>query len=103
MYALQAPLPAALAGEPAPEPVAGRTYFFLTTETDCGVLIRVLQAFARLNVTPYRVHSSSEQGTGEEMSFELRIKGADNAVAERLGALCRNVLGVKSVIMAVER
>jgi hypothetical protein len=49
------------------------------------------------------VHSSSEQGTGEEMSFELRIKGADSAVAERLAALCRNVLGVKSVIMAIER
>lgn len=103
MYALQAPLPAATAAEPACQPAAGRTYFFLTAEAECGVLIRVLQSFARLNATPYRVHSSTEQGTGEEMSFELRVGGSDPAVAERLAALCRAVVGVKSVIMAVER
>jgi hypothetical protein len=60
----------------------------------------VLQSFARLNVTPYRVHTSTEQGSGDEMSMELRIKGADRVVAERLAALCRAVMGVRSVIMA---
>jgi hypothetical protein len=81
---------------------AGRTYFFVTAEADCNVLLRVLQSFARLGVTPYRVHSSTEQGTGEEMTLELRIKGSDPAVAERLAALSRTVMGVHSVIMAVE-
>ena len=102
MHALHQPLSAATEPAPVHETAAGRTYFFLTAEADCGLLIRVLQSFARLNVTPYRVHSSSEQGTGEEMSLELRIAGADPALAERLAALCRTVMGVRSVIMAVQ-
>jgi hypothetical protein len=102
MHALQAPLPAASFVEPVREPASGRTYFFLTGEPECGLMLRVLQSFARLNVTPYRVHVSTEQGTGDEMSMELRIRGSDAAVAERLAALCRSVMGVHSVIMAVE-
>lgn len=102
MYALQSPPVAASEPVPVREASAGRTYFFLTAEAECGLLLRVLQSFARLNVTPYRVHASTEQGTGEEMSLELRISGSDPAVAERLAALCRTVMGVRSVIMAVE-
>ena len=103
MFALQEPHAAAASLLPMPGDVpAGRTYFFLTADPDCGLLLRVLQSFARLNVTPYRVHASTEQGVGDEMSLELRIKGSDPAVAERLAALCRTVIGVRSVIMAVE-
>jgi hypothetical protein len=102
MYAQQLPLAAASEHVPLSQTSAGRTYFFLTAEAECGLLLRVLQSFARLNVTPYRVHASTEQGAGEEMSLELRIRGSDPAVAERLAALCRAVVGVRSVIMAVE-
>jgi hypothetical protein len=106
MYALQSPSLAAThlptTSLPTPAVTAGRTYFFVTAEADCNVLLRVLQSFARLGVTPYRVHSSTEQGTGEEMTLELRITGSDPAVAERLAALSRTVMGVHSVIMAVE-
>jgi hypothetical protein len=103
MYALQSPsLAATPLSTPAHSPETGRTYFFVTAEPDCNLLLRVLQSFARLGVTPYRVHASTEQGAGEEMSLELRIKGSDPAVAERLAALSRTVMGVHSVIMAVE-
>jgi hypothetical protein len=103
MHALQAPLHAAsTAVAPEPSPAAGRTYFFITAEAECNLLLRVLQSFSRLGVTPYRVHASTEHGLGEEMSLELRIPGADPDVAERLANLCRAVVGVRSVIMAVE-
>ena len=102
MHALQQPLHAAMSAAPDHHPAAGRTYFFLTAEAECNCLLRVLQSFSRLGVTPYRVHASTEQGTGEEMSLELRIPGADRDVAERLASLCRGVVGVRSVIMAVE-
>ena len=102
MHALHASLTAMPLAERVPDPANGRTYFFLTAEPECGLMLRVLQSFARLNVTPYRVHASTEQGTGDEMSMELRIRGSDPAVAERLAALCRTVMGVRSVIMAVE-
>jgi hypothetical protein len=102
MYALQSPLTAASDAAPVREPAAGRTYFFLTAQAECGLMLRVLQSFARLGVTPYRVHVSTEHGSGEEMSMELRIKGADRALAERLAALSRCVIGVHSVLTAVE-
>ena len=102
MHAMPSPHVAASRPAPVRNPAQSRTYFFLTAEADCGVMIRVLQSFARLSVTPYRVHSSTEQGTGEEMSLELRIRGADSALAERLAALCRTVMGVRSVFMSVE-
>lgn len=102
MHMLQEPLHAAAGVAPDRNPVAGRTYFFLTAETECNLLLRVLQAFSRLGVTPYRVHASTEQGTGDEMALELRIPGADPDVAERLASLCRSVVGVRSVIMAIE-
>ena len=102
MQALQQPLLAASAAAPDRDPAAGRTFFFITAEADCNLLLRLLQPFARLGVTPYRVHLSTEQGTGEEMSLDLRIPGADPDVAERLANLCRAVIGVRSVIMAVE-
>jgi hypothetical protein len=102
MHAMQPSLAALPAPVPAAEPSTSRTYFFVTAEADCGLLLRVLQSFARLNVTPYRVHASSEHGAGDEMSLELRVRGSDPVVAERLAALCRTVMGVQSVIMAVE-
>jgi hypothetical protein len=102
MHALQQPLHAGHAAESDRDPASGRTYLFITAEAECNLLLRILQAFARLGVTPYRVHASTEQGTGEEMSLDLRIPGADPDVAERLASLCRAVVGVRSVIMAVE-
>jgi hypothetical protein len=102
MHALQAPPASHAAPSLNAAAAAGRTFFFLTAEADCNPLIRVLQCFSRLGVTPYRVHASTEHGTGEEMSLELRIQGADPDVAERLASLTRNILGVRSVIMALE-
>lgn len=86
----------------SPAEAAGRTFFFVTAATDSGLLPRILQPFAKLGLVPYRVHASTEQGSGEEMSVELRIAGSDPANAERLASLCRGVIGVRSVIMAVE-
>jgi hypothetical protein len=103
MHALHQPLYAATPALPERAPLsAGRTYFFITAEADCNLLLRVLQSFSRVGVTPYRVHASTEQGTGEEMALELRVPGADADLAERLASLCRAVIGVRSVIMAVE-
>jgi hypothetical protein len=103
MSALHSPCSAASADwARLPESATGRTYFFVTGEAECGLLPRLLQSFAKLSLTPYRVHASTEQGAGEEMTVELRIQGNDPALAERLAALCRAVIGVRSVIMVME-
>ena len=78
---------------------AARTYFFITGETSNDLLPRVLNPFVKIGLTPYRVHASSEQNKGDEMSVELRFTGLAPDAAETLAARYRVMLGVKSVII----
>lgn len=86
----------------APARVPAKTYFFLTTETAADLLPRLLLPFTRLGLVPYRVHASTEQGAGEEMSLELRFAQLPLDAAEQLAARCRAVLGVRSVLTVAE-
>ena len=77
---------------------AARSYFFLTCDSGSDLLSRVLIPFAKLNLVPYRVHASTEQGTGEEMSIELRFTGLTAQAVDTLAARCRAIIGVRSVM-----
>lgn len=82
--------------------VPAKTYFFVTGTAAADLLPRVLQPFVRLGLVPYRVHSSTEQGTGEEMSLELRFARLPADAGEQLAARCRSVIGVRSVMTVAE-
>ena len=90
------------APEAAPACVPAKTYFFLTGEAGADLLPRLLLPFAKLGLVPYRVHSSTEQGTGEEMSLELRFAALSRETGEQLAARCRSVIGVRSVMTVAE-
>ncbi len=75
-----------------------KTFFFVTGETDPGLLPRVLAPFAKMGLAPCRVHASTEHRTGEEMLVELRFTGLSAGEAERLAAKCRATVGVMSVM-----
>ena len=107
MSATQSPcLPAsggaARDGEAVSAAAPAKTYFFLTGETDPGLLPGVLTLYAKLGLVPYRVHASTEQGTGEEMSVELRFARLPLDASERLAGKCRAMVGVRSVMTVVE-
>ena len=93
-------MPCALAPDAPSLPAAApaRTYFFVTGEAGSELFPRLLNPFAKLGLTPYRVHSSTEHGTGEEMSVELRFEGLSPETVETLAAKCRTVFGVRSVM-----
>lgn len=82
--------------------VPAKTYFFLTGDAAADLLPRVLLPFSKLGLLPYRVHASSEQGTGVEMSLELRFARLPAELAEQLAARCRAVIGVASVMTVAE-
>jgi hypothetical protein len=82
--------------------VPAKTYFFLTGDTGADLLPRVLLPFTKLGLVPYRVHASTEQGTGEEMSLELRFACLSAETAAQLAARCRAVIGVCSVMTVAE-
>ena len=90
------------APDAAPACAPAKTYFFLTGEAGADLLPRVLLPFAKLGLVPYRVHSSTEQGTGEEMSLELRFAALPRDTGELLAARCRSVIGVRSVMTVAE-
>ncbi len=93
------PVPRAMApAAPHAQESAARTYFFVTGETGSELLPRLLNPFAKLGLTPYRIHASTEHGLGEEMSVELRFAGLASQMAEGLAARCRAIVGVRSVM-----
>lgn len=91
----------AAAGQAESNREAAKAYFFLTGETGSELLPRVLLPFAKLGLTPYRVHASCEHGAGDEMSVELRFEGVVSDMAELLAARCRSIVGVHSVITVI--
>lgn len=97
-------VPAAAAPAPADEAndAAARSYFFLTCDSAADLLPRVLIPFTKLDLVPYRIHASTEQGTGEEMSVELRFTGLAPQSVETLAARCRAIIGVRTVMTVNE-
>jgi hypothetical protein len=86
------------AGAEETNDASARSYFFLTGDTSSDLLARVLIPFAKLDLVPYRIHASTEQGTGEEMSIELRFTGLAPQSVEALAARCRSIIGVRTVM-----
>jgi hypothetical protein len=95
MSAQMAPLDAA-------DRVPAKTYFFMTGESGADLLPRVLMPFTKLGLVPYRVHTSTEHGAGEEMSLELRFSALPSGTGEQLAARCRAVIGVRTVMTVAE-
>jgi hypothetical protein len=80
-------------------PNAGaRSYFFVSGEAGSELLPRLLNPFIKLGFVPYRIHASTEHGSGEEMSIELRFAGLTPDCADALAARCRSIIGVRSVL-----
>ncbi|WP_170937164.1 MULTISPECIES: hypothetical protein [Rhodomicrobium] len=102
MSASTAPLAQAASLTATPPEAAAKTYFFLTGESAYDLLPRVLIPFTKLGLVPYRVHASTEQGAGEEMSIELRFFGLTAAASETLAARCRAIIGIRTVMTVAE-
>jgi hypothetical protein len=79
-----------------------KVYFFLTGEAGADLLPRVLSPFVTLGLVPYRVHTSTEHGSGAEMSLELRFAGVAQGTVETLAARCRKIIGVSSCLVVAE-
>jgi hypothetical protein len=90
------------APDAAPDCVPAKTYFFLSGDAGADLLPRLLLPFTKLGLAPYRVHASSEQGTGEEMSVELRFAALPRRTGEQLAARWRAMIGVRCVMTVAE-
>lgn len=90
------------AGDTSPEPEAVRALFFVTAEAEPGLAPRLLEPFAKLGLTPSRVHLSSEDGAGDEIAADIRVAQVPLRTAHLIDKALRRITGVRSVIALVE-
>lgn len=91
---------------PAPAPVrAPRTVqamFFVTAQADPGIAPRLIEPFAKRGLVPVRAHISSEDGAGETISADLRVRGVTRDTASSIEKALRAIIGVRQVIALID-
>lgn len=92
----------AVARQPGDEPETVQAIFFVTAMADPGIAPRLIEPFAKLGLVPLRVHISSEDGNGGEISADLRLRGVTRKKAHVIDQELRAIIGVRQVIALVE-
>lgn len=86
--------------QPRTEPVTAM--FFVTAAADPGIAPRLVEPFAKLGLVPARVHISSEDGDGGEITADLRAAGVSRETAHLLAKALNRIVGVRQVIALAE-
>jgi hypothetical protein len=76
--------------------------FFVTATADPGIAPRLVEPFAKLGLVPARVHISSEDGVGGEITADLRAAGVSRQTAHLLAKALGRIVGVRQVIALAE-
>lgn len=96
------PAAPAAGSEPLRQGDAVDALFFVTATSDPGMVPRLVEPFSKLGVVPARVHISSENGAGEELSADLRAPGVTRTTAHLIDKALRRIVGVRQVIAVTE-
>lgn len=89
-------------GNEAPASETVQAMFFVTAAADPGLSPRLVEPFSKLGLTPTRLHISTEDRAGEEISADLRVGGIDRATANLIDKALRRIVGVRQVIALIE-
>ena len=90
------------APEPGSESETAQAIFFVTAIADPGIGPRLIEPFAKLGLVPSRVHISSEDGAGEEISADLRLRDVTRKTVHMIDKALRGIIGVRTVIALIE-
>jgi len=77
--------------------------FAVTADAEPGAMPRVLEVFAKRGLMPSQWHSTLAGRRGEELQIDVQVTGVDAALAERLAESLRQVVAVRSVLVAEKR
>ena len=86
-------------GPLAPEQRLFKVCFFVTADARTGMLPRILAPFAKLGAVPERVHASTEDGDGQELSVDVRVANLSAREARLLDKTLRVIVGVRSMLV----
>ena len=76
--------------------------FALSARPEPGLLLRVLEPFAKRGLVPSRCHAVCGAG-GDELVIDLQIAGLEPVLVELIAASLRQIVGVESVLTAEKR
>ncbi len=79
-----------------------KALYFVTADADPSALPRLVAPFAKLGLTPNRVHASREDGDGSVQSVDLRLESVPQRQAMLVEKMLRSVVGVRQVIAVLE-
>lgn len=95
-------------GLPHEEPAAdtqelSNVLFHVIGDADAGLVPRVLDPVAKLNLVPRRLHASCEDGDGSVLSVDLRLGVVSRVAGQRVEAAIRRLVGVHQVVAVYEQ
>lgn len=76
--------------------------YFVAADAEPGMVPRLVEPFAKMSVVPVRIHISSEDGDGAELSADLRIANVTQQTAMLIEKALRRIVGVQQVITVTE-
>ncbi len=93
-------------GHPEPTSAVGcdqvKALYFVSASDDPNVLPRILEPFAKMGLTPRRLHASREDGDGTQQSIDVRLLDVSQREALLLEKMLSAVVGVRQVIVVLE-
>lgn len=76
--------------------------YFVSAEAHPGMAPRLVEPFSKMGVMPARIHVSSEDGDGSELSADLRVNDVTSETAHLIDKALRRIIGVRQVITLTE-
>ncbi len=77
--------------------------FSLTAEAEPGAMSRVLEVFAKRGLVPSQWHSTLAGRHGDELQIDVQITDIDAMLARRLAETLRQMVAIRSVLVAEKR
>lgn len=79
-----------------------RALFHVTADAEAGTLPRLIEPFAKMGLTPTRLHASREDGDGTVQTVDMRLAAVPQQTAHLVEKMLRAVVGVQQVIVVTE-
>ncbi len=77
--------------------------FSVTAVADPGVLLRILELFAKRGLVPERVQVSRTGADGGELAIEIQMSDMDQSLAIYIGECMRVMFCVEQVLVSEQR
>lgn len=81
---------------------AATTCFSVRAEAEASVMLRVMEEFAKRSLMPLRWYSSLDGRQSEELYIDIQVRDLSPALTERLAAVLRQQLRVRTVLTSVK-